>query len=554
MRPVGATYRDARQKSIMMQCIRSQRACSVFASLSGAALLLMGGAISNYRTEAQGDAHAFLPPAERDPAPLVRLSFLPPADQPSPLATPQISLRPADARPPAEAPMSPTPPGCADAAPHDGAGCDRTAGIGPPPRPAGSPAPSAASSISEQQAVAARLPPVRPREVRPDGKLDAATPAAVPEPFGPYEPTGFTVGGFLFKPAIELSTGYDSNPARAPGGRGSPFVMVSPELLIRSQFVHHELNAELRGSFVDSVASRSLNQASAEAKLAGRYDVDDNTQVTVQGRFQHDDVVSAGFIKLPSFDVIGGDVGISQMMNRLNLTVKGSVDRTRFDDGVLIGNAVFNTQDRNYTQSGVRARAAFALVPGFTPFVDVSGDRRVHDLTTDFNGFRRDSTGLAARAGIAFALPGTLTGDASIGYVIRRFDDPALEPVGAWTLDATLAWQADAATSVVLVARSAVAETAIPGVSSVVTRDVVVQGTHQFLPWLAGTLRFGYGQDQFAGTTRVNNRYFISASAVYKLTRAVQLNSEVRNERTESNTPNNSFAAIVGLLGLRLQY
>ena len=45
-----------------------------------------------------------------------------------------------------------------------------------------------------------------------------------------FEQVGIRAGAFLVKPAIEVSEGHDTDPARIPGGRGSWFTTVAPEL------------------------------------------------------------------------------------------------------------------------------------------------------------------------------------------------------------------------------------------------------------------------------------------------------------------------------------
>jgi hypothetical protein len=94
-------------------------------------------------------------------------------------------------------------------------------------------------------------------------------------------------------------------------------------------------------------------------------------------------------------------------------------------------------QERNYTQTGGEARLTYALMPGLRPFADVAVDQRVHDVEIDFNGFRRNSTGITARAGVALNI-GTISGDVSTGYLLRRAEDPLLPNVGGMVLDATL--------------------------------------------------------------------------------------------------------------------
>src|SRR5262249_33608132 len=66
----------------------------------------------------------------------------------------------------------------------------------------------------------------------------------------PLAPIGIRVGAFTFFPALELTGGFDSNPPRAPGGRSSLLAIVAPELSVRSDWERHQLNADIKGSYL----------------------------------------------------------------------------------------------------------------------------------------------------------------------------------------------------------------------------------------------------------------------------------------------------------------
>ena len=85
-------------------------------------------------------------------------------------------------------------------------------------------------------------------------------------------------------------------------------------------------------------------------------------------------------------------------------------------------------------------------------------------------------------------------------------------------------------------------------------RDGTIQIDHQFQPWLIGTVTAGYGQDQFAGTTRVDDRYFMDIGMLYKVSRLLQLKANLRQERTRSNIAENNLSATVVQVGARIQY
>jgi hypothetical protein len=368
-----------------------------------------------------------------------------------------------------------------------------------------------------------------------------------------YDQAGIKLGGFLYKPAIEIMGGYASNPGRQPNAAGSPEVVVAPELSIRSQFERYELNADMRFAYTDTTAQQTLSHPTAEARVNGRYDVTERTHFVAEGRFLNDTLVTPGFAQQPRATTFGATAGDVQQFDKLEVAAKGSFDRVVFNDGMLAPNVVLNTQDRNYSQPGAQMRVSCAISPEISPFIDLGYDRREHDIKVDFNGVRRDSTGLTGRGGVALNA-GSLSGDVSVGYLVRRFDAPNMPNVAGWIADATLAWAADPTTTFVLVARSQASETPAANIFGILSRDVIVQVDHKFEPWLVGTLRAGYGQDRFVGTDRVDDRFFVAGGGVYKLSRMVQLKSDLRAEWNRSNLPMNNVLALTGLFGVRVQY
>ncbi|WP_315813349.1 outer membrane beta-barrel protein [Bradyrhizobium sp. SZCCHNR2028] len=426
----------------------------------------------------------------------------------------------------------------------------------------------AARQIAAKPAAAAEAPPAKPdetvaaaqpaavlrnRDVLPDRNLNTVKPQPVTADAKPYDPTGMTVGSFLVKPAVEIQAGYDTNPTRRNGGQGSPVAIVATEVAVRSQWERHQLNADFRGAYTEDTNVRSISHPTFEARAQGRYDVTEGTAVTGEARFVNDALTLPGALKLPRATSFGGSAGVLQKIGPAEIAFKGSADRVVFNDAVITANVPLRTQDRNYTQPGAQVRVTYVLTPNISPFVDMSFDRRNHDLQVDFNGQRRDSSGITARGGAVVNM-GSLTGEASVGYLTRRMDSPLMPNVSGVIADATLAWAATDTTTFVLVARSQASETPAMNVSGILSRDVILQMDHQFEPWLIGTLRGGYGQDQFVGIGRVDQRMFVAAGGTYKMSRNVQLKSEVRTEWTRSNIALNNFMAVVGVVGVRVQY
>src|SRR5690606_25928844 len=96
----------------------------------------------------------------------------------------------------------------------------------------------------------------------------------------PVGPVGVYVGSFLYKPAVELSGGYNSNPGQRQIPKGSTFEKVAPELSIKSDWSRHELSADLRGSYIwyNDNNLDNLNQPNLDLKGKARLDITKQTK------------------------------------------------------------------------------------------------------------------------------------------------------------------------------------------------------------------------------------------------------------------------------------
>jgi hypothetical protein len=378
----------------------------------------------------------------------------------------------------------------------------------------------------------------------------------------PYDPLGMRSGGLLYYPAVELIGGYDSNPSRASNGKGTAIGTVAPELRVRSDWLVHEFKADLRGSYnwysPDGVPS--LDRPYFNGTTEGRIDINRDSRIDLAGRLQvstdnpNSPNLSADLAKLPIYTSVGATAGLGQKFNRLDVSLKGTVDRTIYQESQLTDGTISSNDDRNFNQYGGILRAGYELSPGITPFVEVGADQRVHDLPVDLSGFHRDSKGWTAMVGSTFELSRMLIGDIAAGYVHREYDDPRLLPLNGFVGKGSLTWAATPLTTVKFTATSTVGESNVADVSGVLYRDAGLQVDHALRRWLIGSLKAGIGLDDYVGSPRTDHRYYFGAGLTYKLTRFVQVKGEVRHEWLDSSETVNNYAANIFLIGLRLQY
>lgn len=401
-------------------------------------------------------------------------------------------------------------------------------------------------------------PPLQPiEEIRPPKKRKAYA-----ETDDPYAPLGIRAGAFDLFPAVELTGGYSTNPGFSSSSvKGAALFSVAPELKVQSDWSRHELKADLRGSYnwFSPEQTPSLDRPYFNGTVDGRVDVTHDTRVDLQARGlvstdnPNSPNLQAGLAKLPIYTSVGGYAGLGQRFNRLDLSVKGDVERTVYQESLLTDGSTASNDDRNYNQYTGKFRAGYELVPGVVPFAEVDVDTRKHDLNTDFFGFQRDSNGLTGKAGTTFEIVKVLTGEVALGYTKRDYQDPRLVDVSGLIGNASLVWTASALTTVKLTGTSIVGESTIPGVSGALYRDVGLQVDHAFRRWLIGTVKVGFGFDDYVGLSREDNRYSLAAGLTYKLSRSWQVKGEVRQDWLRSNITSNNYNATTVLLGLRWQ-
>jgi hypothetical protein len=377
----------------------------------------------------------------------------------------------------------------------------------------------------------------------------------------PFGPVGVYAGSFLFKPALDVTGGYNSNPGQRLNGKGSTFEKVAPELSIKSDWSRHELTADLKGSYIwyNDNGLENLSKPDLDLKTKARIDITKQTRAEIEGKFglhadnPGDPNLPTDVSTPPMYITPGGSANIKHTLNRLELSLKGSIDRTAYGDAILNNGELLDLRDRNYNQYSLNTRAAYEVMPGIKPFVEYGSDQRRHDRQNDAAGVARDSNGRTIKAGSEFELTGYLTGEASIGMFEREYKDPTFPNIQGMLYDASLTYYPTPLTTLKLSVKTAVDESILPGVAGALRHDYGVQVDHAFRRWLIGTLTLGFGTDDYEGSDRDDKRYIVGAGLLWKLSREVHFKAEARREWLTSTVEGQDYTTNIFTVGLRFQ-
>lgn len=395
--------------------------------------------------------------------------------------------------------------------------------------------------------VAPGLPPVA-----------APQPKRAPREDDPYAPLGIRVGSMMLRPSIDASGGYDSNARRSGTNRqGSTFYRTEGELAATSEWSRHQLDLGLRGSYTGYTSVDNANRPEGDARIALRLDAtrDLTFDLGLTGKI---DTESPSSVNLPGgvsartpYYTTGASLGATQKFGRLSLGLKGTLDRLIYADAES-GGVTVSQQSRNLTTYGLRLRTGYEISPGISPFAEAGIDSRVHDLATDSGGYRRDSQGMTLRAGSTFELARTLTGEASLGYTFRAYEDARLAYLRAPLIDTSLTWSISPLTTLNLKAQSEVAETTVANSAGALAYRGTATLTHAFLRNFTATATLGFSKTDYDGVNRRETGVNAGMRLEYKFNRLMALRGSYAFEKVHVNAVGESYSAHTMMLGFRM--
>lgn len=390
----------------------------------------------------------------------------------------------------------------------------------------------------------------------PHAKPEATTTA--------FDPLGVDVGSLRLFPYVETDMGYDSNPnLLATDVVGSPFVHGEAGLKVQSQWSQNSLTANLRGGYYDYFRVPAADYPDIAGTIDGRVDVTRDTQINLESTFGVTTeapgspllaIPNSVFItNRPLFATLGQTVGIKQQFNRLSISLIGAFARYIYGNATQSDGTELQLSLDNYNDYGITLRAEYELTPGFIPFMEVTGDERVHDSLVDVYGFDRNSDGILGKIGSTFEFSRLLTGELGVGYGDRHYQDPRLDNLKAPTIDAKLIYTATPLTTVSFAAATIFAETTQVYSPGVVSHILTLEVTHALMRNVTLTATGTFQFDNYEEQPISDQLYSAKLKADYHLTRTMVITGSFTRARFQSSEPGVDYTSNIVMLGLKLQ-
>jgi len=394
-----------------------------------------------------------------------------------------------------------------------------------------------------------------------------------------YAQKGTRAGSFNILPSYDMAEEYNSNVFYKDSKAGKvsdDFVThFKPGLAVKSDWSRHALNLKFDTDITAySAIGNQANYQDLKTQLDGRLDFTRNSYLT--GNFAYNSVhESRG-----SVDQINGigptfynskviDAFYNQKFNRV--TVKTGVDTIRYDyDNVATSTGLtLQMQSRNHWEYVPSIRLGYEIQPEYEAFVKFASKIADYDSLVLSNGagtaYNRNSSGYNATGGLAFDLTGLITGDMSVGYLERNYQDAHLSTISGVNGFVNLKWRPTALTTVTGKFSHDINETTQVGVSGVMAsainvglehelkRNVILKagGTYSALDYQ------GYDKASFLVQNQQNrndNLYGGNIGAKYLFNRYLNTDLTYTYQNRDTNYYNSNYDAHQVMLNLRGQF
>lgn len=375
----------------------------------------------------------------------------------------------------------------------------------------------------------------------------------------PFAPLGIQIGSLRLTSFFEQGIGYSTNVQSEALGKGGFFSKSELNLELRSQWQRHELLFNASGVYDAYFDDEPDNNATVNIDGRLRLDLIDGFSTTIGGNYgfaneaASSTSLTSDAINEPRVHAYGGFAELSRSGHRIDLTLRGSIDRSVYEDAKLANGGLFSQEDRDLTTYGLSTRIAYQTGLAFSPFVQLGYARAIHDLSVDRNGEQRDSDSYELRGGLLINISEKINGEISAGYAIEEFVDPGLAALAGLVFDANLNWSPQRDTNIALTMGTDLGGSTTAGDSGAFTYNAGLAVTRRIRDNLELNAGLGLSYTNFDGLGRIDTTYTAQLGFEYWLNRSLSITGETRFESLDSTLVGSSYDAAAFTLGIKVQ-
>lgn len=212
------------------------------------------------------------------------------------------------------------------------------------------------------------------------------------------------------------------------------------------------------------------------------------------------------------------DFGIDTRIGGMGLTARADYVTNDFEDARnRITNAVVDQDFRDRGTWTETLRLTGAPDAGVSWFAQVAFTQVDYDLEPPASLHNRDSDGYTASIGASFDMTDKLTGEVSVGWQGRSFDEPAFDDYSDVVVDASLTWNPASDTTVTLSAARSFQEATVAFSPGYTATAMGVKVEHNYTPNFQVAAYVGEEWDDHQNRDREDTTGSAGVSAAWKV-------------------------------------
>lgn len=365
-------------------------------------------------------------------------------------------------------------------------------------------------------------------------------------------PEGIRLGSFTLIPQLTVTAGYSDNTARSAAGRPGSLYRIAPDIALSSDWVRHQFEASLRGSYIAYPGNTDDDRINGSAVASLRLDVSEATQVDGDIRYsisreESGSAESSGDTTLIHQGNI--DLGATRSVGLLAATAAVGADRTIYDSD----NSVQSGRDNTVYSASLRLQGnAGGLLSPFTQGSLLL--RRFDQTCSDSICEKRDANGYELRGGLAIAAGPKLVGEASAGWRLENIEDSRLKDLSGLILNGSLVWSPSRLTTVTAGAGTSFAATDIDNASGSIIYSADLRLAHGFSDRWIGEAGLGYSYRTYEGVEIDESTFTGFGGMTYALTQNTALTANYTHRRFQSSQAGRDYNETSVEAGLRFRH
>lgn len=391
---------------------------------------------------------------------------------------------------------------------------------------------------------------------------DPTRPTVLERPRPELSPLGVSSGGFVLYPEVEVTPGYTSNVFGSNiDKRSDGFLVLNPSISARSRWSRNMLNALAEGTFRRHLSNTIRDNDGYNVLIEGRIGIPDGSNIYGQLRSERT------YIEQYTGDFPANAAG-AVPLDRQSAILRGTYQGGAFR---LHGNVDVNRLDFSSTRTreGVRldqdfrdetiwrlsSRAEYRLSPARVVFAQAT--HMIHDYTSPVVS-QPDRTGDETRilAGASFYPLPLLRTRVAIGYLWRRYDDPAVSDLGGLAIDLQADYLVSQLTTISLAARRDAQDAVLPDSPGFTATRIQARIDHEYLRNLLLRAQVDFERDDFVDIDRRDTQFRLEAGASYTPFRRIVLDPTAQfiKRNSKGTVPGQRFDEMRILLRMAFRY